>query len=108
MGEADYLALGDWNSNCSMCGRKAKASSLVRNWQGMWRCPDHNEPRHPQDYVRGIPENQTPPWTQIAGVSFVAVCSFDDRTAFPHRAIPGCVEPGFISPFFDPSLPFLD
>lgn len=64
MGRADYLALGDWNAVCSMCGRKRKASELQRNWQGMWRCPEHNEPRQPQDFVRAVPDVQTAPWVQ--------------------------------------------
>ena len=63
-GRADYLELGDWNAVCSMCGRKRKASWLVKNWQGMWRCPEHNEPRQPQDFVRAVPDVQTPPWVQ--------------------------------------------
>src|ERR1035437_9129791 len=63
-GPADYLELGDWNVACSMCGRKKKASTMVKNWQGLWRCPQHNEPRHPQEYVRAVPDIQTPPWTQ--------------------------------------------
>lgn len=108
MGDADYLALGDWNASCSMCNRKRKASELVKNWQGQWRCPEHNEPRQPQDFVRGVPENQTPPFTQIAGATFVTVCSFDDQTAIPRRAIPTCVRPGFINPDYDSTLPFLD
>lgn len=47
-----------------MCGRKRKASELVKNWQGMYRCPVHNEVRHPQDFVRAVPDVQTPPWVQ--------------------------------------------
>ena len=64
MGKADYLALGDYNARCSMCGAKFNASQLVRNWQGMYRCRKCNEPRHPQDYVKAVPDIQTPPWTQ--------------------------------------------
>jgi hypothetical protein len=64
MGRADYLELGDWNAICSMCGGKRKASQMVKNWQGLYRCPEHNEPRHPQDFVRAVPDVQTPPWTQ--------------------------------------------
>ena len=63
-GRADYLLLGDWNAVCEMCGRKRKASMLVKNWQGGWRCPEHNEPRQPQDFVRATPDTQTPPWAQ--------------------------------------------
>lgn len=64
MGSADYLQLGDWNVQCYQCGRKAKASKMVRNWQGYYVHPEHNEPRQSQDFVRGIPDNQLPPWVQ--------------------------------------------
>ena len=64
MGRADYLALGDWNVVCFQCGLKRKASMMERNWQGYWVCPEHNEPRQPQDFVRSVPDNETPPWVQ--------------------------------------------
>lgn len=64
MGSADHLVLGDWNVQCYQCGRKAKASKMERNWQGYYVHPEHNEPRQPQDFVRGIPDNQTVPWAQ--------------------------------------------
>ncbi len=63
-GRADYLALGDWNAVCGQCGRKRKASTMIRNWQGLYMCPEHNESRQPQDFARGVPDNQTPPWSQ--------------------------------------------
>lgn len=64
MGKADFLLLGDWNVQCFQCGFKDKASKMVRNWQGYYVHPEHNEPRQPQDFVRGVPDNQTSPWTQ--------------------------------------------
>lgn len=64
MGRADYLLHGDWNVQCFQCGFKAKASTLVRNWQGYWVHPEHNEPRQTQDFVRGVPDNQIAPWVQ--------------------------------------------
>jgi hypothetical protein len=72
MGRADYFEPGDWNAVCSMCGKKRKASQLVKNWQGMYRCPEHNEPRHPQDFVRGEVEHQSPPWTQPQTFAYTA------------------------------------
>ena len=69
----DYFSPGDWNVNCSMCGRKIKASSAVQNWQGQWRCQQHNEPRQPQDFVRAVPDIQTPPFVQIRNDSFVSI-----------------------------------
>lgn len=64
MGRADYLELGDWNAVCYECGRKRKASQLKKHWQGYFVCPEHWEPRQPQDFVRSVPDIQTPPWTQ--------------------------------------------
>lgn len=64
MGRADFLRLGDWNCQCYQCGFKMKASEAVRNWQGYYVHPEHNEPRQTQDFVRGVPDNQTTPWAQ--------------------------------------------
>lgn len=69
-GRADYLDLGSWNARCSMCNFKRKAGELVKNWQGQWRCPVHNESRQPQDFVRAVPDVQTPPWVQPGGEVF--------------------------------------
>lgn len=103
-GARDRLDLGDWNAACSECGRKRKASELVKNWQGMWRCPEHNEARHPQEYVRAVPDIQTPPWTQPQNDVFAAVCFPNDQTAIAGIGIAGCMIAGFISPFFDLSV----
>lgn len=100
MSGEDYLKLGDWNAACSMCGRKRKASELVRNWQGMYRCPEHNEPRHPQDFVRGISENMAPPFVQPQVDVYVYVCTVNTRCALPGYAGPGCCIPG--NTVFDP------
>jgi hypothetical protein len=72
-GPKDYLDLGNWNAICSMCGAKFKASELMQHWQGMWRCSKCWEPRHPQDFVRGVPDNMTPPWVQSRVVAYAAV-----------------------------------
>lgn len=93
MGKADFYAPGDWNIACSMCGRKRKASTLVKNWQGMWRCPEHNEPRHPQDFVKGVEEHmaadfvQNPTWTEVLS------CDYEGASAIPARSMPGCCIP---------------
>lgn len=71
-GRADYWAPGDWNCACSMCGRKRKASELVRNWQGMYRCPEHNEERQPQDFVRNVKDIMTVPFDQPETQLFVS------------------------------------
>lgn len=74
MGRADFLRLGDFNAICYFCGWKRKASEMEKNWQGFYVCPNHNEPRQPQDFVRAIPDDQTTPWAQPDPI---AVYTFD-------------------------------
>lgn len=64
MGRSDFLRLGDFNAVCYQCGFKRKASEMEKNWQGYYVCPEHNEPRQTQDFVRAIPDDQTTPWAQ--------------------------------------------
>ena len=63
-GRADFLELGTWNAVCYRCGRKRKAADMRRQWQGYWVCKEEWEPRHPQDFVRAVSDEQSPPWTQ--------------------------------------------
>lgn len=94
MGKADYLSLGDWNAACLMCGRKRKASQMVRNWQGFYRCPEHNETRQPQDFVRGVKDDMSVPWSQPQTDIDILLCTINGRSDIPGWAIPGCSIPG--------------
>lgn len=63
-GRADHLELGTWNVRCNFCGFKFKASELQRHWTGVYVCRTCFEIRQPQDFVRAVPDIQTPPWVQ--------------------------------------------
>ncbi len=104
-GRADKLVLGDWNAVCYQCGRKRKASMLKKHWQGYYVCSEHWEPRQPQDFVRSIPDNQTPPWAQPMPENvFVAACLPNQTTAIAGYAVATCVIAGYVSPFFNPEV----
>lgn len=100
-GRADYFKPGTWNAYCSMCGRKRKADEMERNWQGLRRCPEHNERRQPQDFARGVKDIMTVPWAQPATDLFVNICTLSNRSAIPFYAMPGCSIPGY--PQLDPN-----
>lgn len=87
---------GDWIATCFQCGRRMLASTMRRHWQGHWVCPEHWEERHPQDFVRGVEDVQTVPWSQPQWLHDIAilVCTINGRSAIPGYAIPGCMEPG--------------
>src|SRR5574337_146675 len=93
MGRADFYSPGTWNAYCSLCGRKAKASWLVRNWQGFYRCPEHNEPRQPQDFVHGVEDKMSVPWAQLnenGPNNFVQLCTPCGQQAIADSAVADC------------------
>jgi hypothetical protein len=57
-------AKGEWKVICDICGRDYKASQLQKRWDGFMVCQDDWEPRHPQDFVRGVADFQAPPYTR--------------------------------------------
>jgi NMD protein affecting ribosome stability and mRNA decay len=64
LGKEDYAKIGDYNAMCDRCAKKAKASTLVKEWTGFMVCEPCHEPRHPQDLIRSIPEKPVPPFTR--------------------------------------------
>lgn len=99
-GRADHLEPGDFNAVCSMCGRKRKASMMEKNWQGLYRCPEHNEPRQPQDFVHGVKDDISVPWAQVPQGVFTLFCTINTQSAFPDIGIPDCMLPD--NDHFDP------
>ena len=95
MGRSDHYVPGDWNAQCFRCGMKRKAGELRKQWQGYWVCPEHWEPRHPQDFVRAIPDNPSVPWDQPDSWNYVGpvICTPAGTTALPGYATPGCAIP---------------
>ena len=89
MANADYLKFdGDWNALCDRCGFKHKASTLKEEWTGFMVCKTCYEPRHPQDFVRGVKDDPSVDWTRsdvcaaiytdIDGNTYDSDCGADD------------------------------
>jgi hypothetical protein len=64
MASNNYWASGQWNFICELCGAKRKSKDGVKTWDGHYVCSSHKEVRNPQDFVRGVRENLTVPWTR--------------------------------------------
>ncbi len=99
-GSADYLAVGDWNALCDRCGHKFKGSMLRETWQGYKVCQRCWEPRQPQDFVRAIAENPTPPFVRNPADVFIAICSPNGRTAICDFAVCDCCICDYQDPAF--------
>lgn len=96
-GRADYLELGDWNATCGQCGRKRKASTMRQlpagtPGAGLWVCyPEHWEARHPQEYVRGVPDKMAAPWVQQPADTFVTdFCTLEGISCLADYAVADC------------------
>ena len=61
MGKADFLKLGEYNMICDRCGFKYKSSEIRKEWDGLMVCGKCWEPRQPQDFVRGVKDDQHVP-----------------------------------------------
>lgn len=59
-----YWKKGSWDATCDVCGFRFKADQLKKRWDGLMTCAADWEPRHPQDYLRAVPDKQAVPWTR--------------------------------------------
>lgn len=76
MGSADFFANGEWNFFCDLCGRKEKSSKAMKTWDNFRVCQRHKEVRNPQDFVRGVKDNQTVPWSRPEAPDTFVVSNF--------------------------------
>lgn len=54
-----HYRLGDHLGACQRCGFTFYGSELKKEWSGLTVCDACFDPRHPQDAVRAIPDNQS-------------------------------------------------
>lgn len=47
---------------CDRCGFDRRLAEMRKEWTGLWVCEDKCwESRHPQDFVRGVPDSPAVP-----------------------------------------------
>lgn len=79
----NWFKSGDWNAICDVCGYKRKASQVVQRWDGLMVCSPVVkqgcwELRHPQDFIKPIPDQQALPWTRPEGTDIFVDQTFLD------------------------------
>jgi len=57
----DRFVSGTYSAICDVCGFKFKAVDLRMRWDGAFVCSKDWETRQPQDFVRGLRDNQRVP-----------------------------------------------
>lgn len=105
MGRADFFKDGEWNFTCDLCGAKNKSGNAMFTWNGLYVCSHHREIRNPQDFLRGVKDDQTTPWSRpwepplcdTTSFPFVETCLLQGNNAIPGFALPGCSLPSYIN-----------
>lgn len=64
--------IGKWLVLCDRCGFRRTSDQIVKTWDGYMVCapsikPGCFETRHPQDFVRDKPDDQSVPFTRSEG-----------------------------------------
>lgn len=97
----NHLILGDWNVLCDSCGRKFKASSIKKRWDGLMVCPEDYEMRHPSDFLRVQREKISVPFVRPYPVSDTYTgytCSVYERWPKADQATADCATIGWSAP----------
>ncbi len=77
-GPADYLEFGKWNIICQRCGVKYKNDEVEKEWTGLLVCKKKClETRHPQDFVRGRPDNMSVPYSNSPPTDVFTTVTYD-------------------------------
>ena len=59
---------GDYNVICDLSGFKIKRSQALLTWDNRIVKKEFFYERHPQDFVKGVPDDQTVPDSRTEGV----------------------------------------
>jgi len=94
-----YYKSGGWNVTCDWCGEKKKNDQVKKTWDGFYVCFKHWEPRQPLDFLKGIADKQSVPFSRPAPPdSYITpTCTTYGLSAIPNYAVPGCSIPNNIN-----------
>ena len=97
----NWLDLGNYNALCDSCGRKFKATSLRKRWDGLMVCSEDFEQRHPQDLLRVQRERISVPWARPypAEDTYTGyICSVYERWCKADQSTADCATVGWNAP----------
>jgi len=107
-----YAKLNDYNAISDRSGKKFKASEMRLQWDGLYVHKSELEPRHPQDFLKGRPDNQNVPWTRPDSNADTNIVTVDGKLLFtpnaitpvsiPNQAIPDVAIPSWSKGYTNP------
>lgn len=84
-----------WRCVCDRCGFEYYNHQLQKEWNGLMVCRACYSPRHPQDFVRAVRDEQAVPWSRPEPEDiFVDVCYIEGISGYAGFAVAGCAVAG--------------
>jgi len=95
----NYLDLGNYNAVCDSCGRKFKASTMQKRWDGLFVCKEDFEHRHPQLSLKVRGDKQTVPIPRPEPTldTFINACNIVNSQGKAGISISGCAVSGRVA-----------
>lgn len=100
--DKEVFVSGLFNIYCMSCGRKYKSNEIRKRWDGLLVCDEDWEPRHPQDFVRGVQEKSNIlPYTfdndgdHYSGI--VQACTLMNSVGVAGQGVAGCAVSGSLT-----------
>lgn len=95
---AHWWKSGEWNAVCDVCGFERKSGQLKERWDGLMVCDPIVqigcwEPRHPQDFIRPVRDQEPLPWTRPETIDeFIPgdVCTLEARQSVADYCVANC------------------
>lgn len=90
----NWLKLGDYNAICDSCGRKFKASTMRKRWDGFFVCQEDFEVKHPQLSLKVHGDKQTVPIPRPDAIvdTFLFYCSIWTSSCYADMATADCAK----------------
>ena len=84
---------GTWAAICDRCGFRYPSEDLRKEWDNLMVCHSCWEPRHPQDFIRGIPDNPAPDWVRPEPADdLILICDIVTSSAYVGLAVADCAQ----------------
>lgn len=84
---------GNWKVVCDVCGMWYPSGEVKKRWDNLIVCKKDWEMRHPQDFIRGIPDNPTPAFVRPDPPDqFLEVCWLYEMSAYADLASADCAQ----------------
>ncbi len=85
---------GTWKVVCDVCGFEFASDKVKERWDGLIVCCKDWETRHPQDLIRGIPDNPSVPFSrpEPEPVFIGPVCYIETTLAYAELGTADCMQ----------------